>query len=305
MKKFLTPIIGLSLIVAFAACNPDNDNDKDKDKDKEEPAYVSQTPQNRAIVLEEYTGINCGWCPDGHKMGDELRAKFPDKVYQINIHAGGYAANTYTTPEGTALNTAFGITGYPTGVVSRELVNVGGKMMYALSRGVWENVATQIMEHKAYANVASKSTIDKSSRKLSCSVQVYFTDSSEADPEEGNSINIAIVQDNIWGTQDGGSTLYPAMWDDATKKYKHNHMLRAFITGAAGEAIPDNAKGTLYKKTFEYTIPETISNEAVVLDDLEIIVFVTQGDALNAMKITQANQIPKVINACKSTLTFK
>lgn len=302
MKKFLMPIIGLSLMVAFAACNPDDDDD---DKNKEEPAYVSQTPQNRAIVLEEYTGINCGYCPDGHKIGDELHTKFPDKVYQINIHAGAFSANTYTTPEGTALNAAFGVSSYPSGLISRELVNVGGKSMYALSRGAWEDVATQIMNMKAYANVASKSTIDKSSRKLSCSVQVYFTDSSEAELEKGNSINIAIVQDNIWGSQSGGSALYPAMWDDATKKYKHSHMLRAFITGAAGEAIPDNKKGTLYKKTFEYTIPESISNEAVVLDNLEVIVFVTQGDALNAMKITQANQIPRVINACKSTLTFK
>jgi hypothetical protein len=28
---------------------------------------VSQSPLNKNVVLEELTGINCGYCPDGHK----------------------------------------------------------------------------------------------------------------------------------------------------------------------------------------------------------------------------------------------
>jgi hypothetical protein len=83
-------------------------------------------------------------------------------------------------------------------------------------------------------------------------------------------------------------------------------MLRTLITGVDGEAMPENKKETLYKKTFTYTIPEMISNEAVVLKDVEIIVFVTQNKPSTIpVPIQDASQFVSVINVCKSALTFK
>jgi hypothetical protein len=29
---------------------------------------VSTSPENKKIVLEEYTGIHCTYCPDGHEL---------------------------------------------------------------------------------------------------------------------------------------------------------------------------------------------------------------------------------------------
>ena len=34
---------------------------------------VSQTAQNRNAVLEELTGIHCGYCPDGHKRANDMQ----------------------------------------------------------------------------------------------------------------------------------------------------------------------------------------------------------------------------------------
>ena len=114
-----------------------------------------------------------------------------------------------------------------------------------------------------------------------------------------------MLQDNIWGAQANGEAFYPAMYDKNTGKYKHNHMLRTFITGVSGEAIPKNKKGELYSKTFTYTIPETISNEAVVIDDLSVLVFVSQADPTQAMKITKVEDMPRIINACKSSIKIE
>lgn len=302
MKKFFVPIVCLGLFLAFTSCDPDKD--KDKDDPKVEETFVSKTTQTKNIILEEYTGVNCGWCPDGHKIGDELHTKYPEKLWQINIHAGQFSAGTYNTPEGTALNTGFGVSSYPAGVVSRELVKVGEKLQYAISRNAWANVAEQIMVRNAYVNVAAKTTINKSTRTLTCKVQAYFTDSS-AVGQGKNFINIALVEDNIWGNQGGGKDLYPAMYDATTSKYKHNHMLRAFITGVGGEAIPTNTKGTLYSKTFTYTIPASISAETVVLEDLTVLVFVSQNDPAQAMQVKATSDLPTIANACKSSLTFE
>ena len=34
--------------------------------------FVSTTPENKNVVLEEFTGIYCGFCPDGHVIGQGI-----------------------------------------------------------------------------------------------------------------------------------------------------------------------------------------------------------------------------------------
>jgi hypothetical protein len=52
--------------------------------------FVPTTVQKKAIVLEEYTGIYCGYCPDGHKRAAAIKAANPSAVI-IAIHAGNFA----------------------------------------------------------------------------------------------------------------------------------------------------------------------------------------------------------------------
>src|SRR5690606_39113383 len=85
---------------------------------------VSQSPQKKVALLEELTGINCQYCPDGHRMANNLANANPGKVVLVNVHAGGYANPGSGQPDlrttaGTALNTFFDPDGYPTGTVQR------------------------------------------------------------------------------------------------------------------------------------------------------------------------------------------
>ena len=34
--------------------------------------FVDTTQQNKNIILEEFTGIGCVWCPAGHLIGQQL-----------------------------------------------------------------------------------------------------------------------------------------------------------------------------------------------------------------------------------------
>ena len=52
---------------------------------------VSTDPQQKNAVLEEFTGIHCGNCPDGHAIGRELMENNPYRVVVISIHQGNYA----------------------------------------------------------------------------------------------------------------------------------------------------------------------------------------------------------------------
>ncbi|MDY0014891.1 MAG: Omp28-related outer membrane protein [Bacteroidales bacterium] len=246
--------------------------------------FVNTMPQNRTVLLEEFTGVNCGYCPDGHRRADSTVAANPGVIYNINIHAGSFAAN-YKTNVGALLNNYFYVTGYPTGMVSREVVNENGTYKYPISRGSWGYVAAQLYIKPSYVNVAAKTTIDVNTRQMTCTVQAYFTANSAA-VNGKNYIHVALIQDSIWGPQSNGKAFYPQMWSDSLGKYCHNHMLRELILGVDGENMGGTSSGTTYQKTFTYDIPLTYqdgSNPAVdaVLEHLSVIVFITEGEPSN------------------------
>ena len=35
--------------------------------------WVSTAPENKNVIFEDFTGIGCGYCPDGHKIIDEVK----------------------------------------------------------------------------------------------------------------------------------------------------------------------------------------------------------------------------------------
>ena len=198
---------------------------------------VSTTPENKNIILEEFTGISCGYCPDGHSIGQALHNNFPNDIFLINIHTGSYA-----TPQGpgTDFNTIFGaaiagqsgLTGYPAGTVNRNqfaMTQGGGT---AMSRGDWGSASTQLLAQPSPANVGLLANIDMATNILTVEVEVYYTTNGfgVAAPFS-NKLNIAVVQHNILGPQSGGSTYNPSAIDPATGLYTHQHMLRHMLTG--------------------------------------------------------------------------
>jgi thiol-disulfide isomerase/thioredoxin len=52
---------------------------------------VGTNPENKNVVLEEFTGINCVACPSGHQTAQQIHTANPDDVVVIAIHTGGYA----------------------------------------------------------------------------------------------------------------------------------------------------------------------------------------------------------------------
>src|SRR5574343_313320 len=137
---------------------------------------VSTSPQNKKAVIEEYTGIHCGYCPDGHKIANNIYTADPNNVIQVNIHAGGFASPSagepdFRTADGTSMNSTFGISAYPMGQINRTAYS--GTVN--LSRGSWNAAATTIKSQSAYCNVALQGTVDAVTRVLTVQAQVYYT----------------------------------------------------------------------------------------------------------------------------------
>ena len=251
--------------------------------------FVSTEVANKNVILEEYTGINCGYCPDGHKIANQIIAANPGRAWAINIHQGSFAANTYTTQWGNALANQTGLTGYPSGTVNRHVFSGSAT---ALGRGSWNSAVNQILAQVSPVNVAARATLDFNTRIMTIEVEAYYTANSSVPT---NMLNVAILQNNILGPQSGASS-NPAQVEGG--QYRHMHMLRDLVTGQWGETIDTTTQGTFVSRTYTYTVPQTISNEEMVLEDLEVIVFVAEGhqEILSGCQaeISYLNAAPKI-----------
>lgn len=241
---------------------------------------VSQTAGKKKALLEEYTGKTCQYCPDGHKISDQITTANAGNAFAVNIHAGGYAGGTpnYKSADGDALLSGAGVSGFPGGTVNRGA---------AESRGTWSNSVKAVIAENSYVNIAGQATLDSASGTLKVDIEAYYTANA---PVSSNNFSVMLLQDNILGPQTGGSTYYPAMM--VGSQYRHMHMLRDVITtGATGEAMGTaTTSGTKFTKTVSYTVPKNYNSIPVISKNLQIIAFITETK--------------KVITACKVPISF-
>ena len=185
MKKILLSVFFLGSFLSSAQTN------------------VSTTPENKNVVLEEYTGISCPYCPDGHAIANSIKDNNPSgDVMLINIHTGGYAnpqgpGTDFRTNYGSALATNAAVSGYPTGSINRV-----GPSMKLEAIGL-SSTAAQLSQPSP-VNIWSEAIIDMGTNTLTVNVEIYYTGSQTV---TSNKLNVAVLQNNIEGPQSGGTNI--------------------------------------------------------------------------------------------------
>ena len=288
MKKTFR-LLGVALVataMVFVGCNKNEDEEEEEEYSLE--VNAPETPSNKSVLIEEFTGTGCGYCPDGHKMVNDLMAANPGKVFGVNIHTGTYA-NRYTTSFGDSIDIEGGRKGsYPSISINRHVFT---GTTTSMNRSYTARYTNQALSMPACANIAAKAAIDKSTRELTVNVAVYYTGTPTGTT---NRINVAILEDSIWGPQSDygeGDGYNPTQWNAEHTQYCHMHMLRHLVTGQWGDAITP-VVGQQIKKEYKYTLPATISNVTVVPEHLHLVVFLCEGHQ-------------EVINSCAATIKVK
>jgi len=226
---------------------------------------VSTEVSPQKALIEEYTGIHCPNCPDGHRVASELMNLHPGDVYSVAIHAGYFAIPAhdepnFVTPLGTALNDYFQVGSYPAGVVNRR----AHEDNLVIGRGSWGAACRAVNASESSVNLWAQSTYEAATRTMTLDVEAYFT-SDMAEPR----LNVFMVQNEILGPQSGGQL---------GVEYPHRHMLRARLTdNDFGDAVAQKNKGEYFSRSFTYLLPEAI--DAVPTDpvNMEFLIFVTEG----------------------------
>jgi len=234
--------------------------------------FVSTTPSNKNVILEEFTGRICSNCPAGHRVAGEIANANQGRVFLINIHTGDFAPTThpnYNTPFGAEIASKAGANFFPSGTVNRHLFS-GQNTVLNGSR--WLNSTNTILNESSYVNIAAQSTINSVTRELVVNVEIYYTGNS---PVVTNKLNVALLQNNMLGAQTGMNG-NPSQIING--KYNHQHMLRHLLTGQWGEDITPATQGTFISKQYTYTVPAHLNGIDYDLPDLEIVVFIAEGE---------------------------
>lgn len=233
-----------------------------------EAQSVSTEVQKKAVLLEEYTGVGCGNCPDGAAMAATIKQAGGDRFYIISIHEGHYAETEpdYRTEWGAALLEQAGDIGFPQGSLDR--VQYEGSTMNA-NRGSWTKRAKALMQEEAEVNLHMEASVDAQSREMNIKVEYCYP---ETFADEFHLLNIALLQNHVIGRQNG-----------AGDSYSHEHMLRDLITGQWGDTLSALQPGQVYVKEYTYAVPEKVGEIEVDIRNIELVAFVTRttADVLN------------------------
>jgi len=264
MKKLA--LILLAFVLVASACKKDEEEEANAE-------FVSKTAEKKVALLEEFTGVRCGYCPQGAIIAAEIIAEHPGQAIAIDVHGGSYATPypgdpELKTPWAAQLISFSQLTGFPAGMVNRRDHDNNGKI--ATGRGGWKGIANTVVTESSPVNIGIRSKVESGVAKIT--VQIYYT----ADGGGANLLNVAITESGI-GTKQSGSSDNP---------YIHKHVLRDLVTGQWGKSITSTKKGAL--QTFELTY-KLKSGE--VAGECHVVAFITKGDHTDVLNAEDTKMV--------------
>ncbi len=230
--------------------------------------FFYSTTAKKKVVMEEFTGAWCGYCPDGHTAMADLMASEPD-VIGISVHSrngGGSTADKMEIPEGDSIVSSFA-SGFPSATFDRLYFfdNPDG----GFSPDEWAAIFTERKDWATPANVSFQNFMyDSVSRQVTVDVKADFL----IDINSKFGMNLMFVEDSVIGTgagynqrnyfcagcgaEDVNSLFYSS--PSSIPNYPHNNLLRKSLAGTWGSrgVVPDSAiSGGTYTQSFSYVLP--------------------------------------------------
>jgi hypothetical protein len=248
--------IPLSVIVLFSACTkeigPAIDFSKVQAKDTFYMAPV-ENAQLKNVLIEEFTGVKCPNCPDGHNIVATIQNVNPSRVIAIGYYPFGQAQTEplkdltkadFRIADATELSTLLGgIQFLPIAAVDRKMF--GGAILTA--RTLWSSNVQARLAVATPINMQLSVNYDDASREAIIKTTLKYTSALSTK----HNISLAIYENNLVDAQE-----YPTYIDSS---YTFKHVLRDVITPVGGASVLDSlttkAAGLVFEKTILYTLP--------------------------------------------------
>ena len=238
-------------------------------EDEPDSFEVSKVPSTftKKVLIEEFTGAWCGYCPDGAHIVESIINDNNGKVVGVSLHSGDAMEVAHTN----FLETTYQNTGYPSGMVDR--VSINGST--SLNRGYWESVANAQLSETAVCGLAIISEVNGQN----ATVEVHAGFSSTLNGADYR-LTVYLIEDGVTGEGYGydqrnyDNTIAESPFynlGDPIIGYEHNHTLRAVLSESLGDAIMVSEMVSGGEHIETYTVDLSSYNK----NNLSIVAFVT------------------------------
>ena len=253
---------GLTIKLSLVLSEDDVTNNNEASVDVR--VYSSQAVQRNKMLIEQFTGQACGYCPGGAevlKMSIEGMEN-PENVIWVAHHAG-YAKDDFTLTESSSIATSLRVSGAPNCAVDRMPVD------YAVGESgmVWHPAysTTELLEDLAkipgLATMELNVNYTEETRQLIVGVKGKLI-------VTGANITVLVKQNGIIARQANGGN-----------NYEHNNAPRLFLTAAKGDVLTVDADGN-YEISYGCEIPASVGKFACE-GKMDVVAFV-HGDIARA-----------------------
>jgi thiol-disulfide isomerase/thioredoxin len=264
--------VGILLGLIFLSC----------DKIKKAPDNSNIKPNTRKILLEDYTGHQCGNCPAAAGVAENLSEKYGDKLIVIAVHAGFFTrlnsefVTSYTCTTGNDWDAAsgFGISasaGNPNGMINRKSYADNGRIQKETKWSTSVSLASQDVE---FCDMFLSASYNPTTRKLNTTVKTKFRRS------YANNTKLCVVftEDSIIGPQKDYRKN-----PDVIEEYEFMHMLRGSINGSWGVDL--KAPPIKYQDSVIVSYPNFSLDPKFVDKNVTVIAFVYDAISKEVLQV--------------------
>ena len=242
------------------------------------PEFMPNTNNNRAILIEDFTGHKCVFCPAAADLAHSLYLANPTRVFTTSIHAGPAGLGDFqqidppnypldfTNPQGLEIGTYFGTNdggfpGNPRGTINRV---TNGSIFQGPNS--WSSmVSTQLTENVLNVNIQSKLNYYAETKGAFLHVEVEKLNQSLS-----NELGIVayIIEDSLVGDQ--------KMSDNShNENYIHRDIHRGNLNNQAFGRILENSDiiDGKYYVNYSFVIPNQLDGNYNA-SNMHILVYV-------------------------------
>lgn len=228
------------------------------------PTFAANTNTNRNILIEDFTGHTCVFCPAAADLAHQLYLDNPGRIYISTIHAGPEGIGSFqtvqapdypldfTNPQGVEIGIYFGtndggFSGNPRGTISR--IKSGGNVFQSPS--AWTSMTNAaISANDLKVNIQSKLNYYAPTKGAFLHTEVEVLDGSLASEL---AMVVYLQEDSLVGDQ--------KMSDNShNSSYVHRDIMRKCIDGRAfGRALStsDMTNGKYYLN-YSFVVPNQL-----------------------------------------------
>ncbi len=267
-------------------------NDIPFDEQKLHTTLLAFLPVKK-IVVEEATGMWCGYCPEGAVAMSTLEERYPEQFIGVAVHVNdilqvaGYG-DVMSFPGGA-----------PTAWIDRKIyvenmltpVLADGVRTYTTLMGGIESSFIDRLKEQTFAEISVDGSISEAADEINTDVSVRFA--KRYDKADFRVI-LLLTEDHVWkngyyqtnyhsGRDEslGGFEALPSM---IKQDYEFNHVARSVMgtyTGIKGAVPSEINAGDTYSLSSSFKLPESILN----LENIKLVAMIADagtGEIMNA-----------------------